>query len=71
MLVREPTDLLFKRCVDFPWLESNADDRVFLWTRAILDVSRGDHRVIRQSLKAGVAAICAGVAMQKLNTVLS
>ena len=26
MLVREPTDLLFKRCVDFPWLESNADD---------------------------------------------
>src|SRR5687767_4555588 len=50
--------------------EPRADDRLPLGALAVLDVRRGDERVVGETLEAGVAAVAAGVAVQQLHFVL-
>ena len=50
--------------------ETDADDRVLARARLILDIRRGHERAVGQGFEPGVAAIAAGVTVEKLDAVL-
>ncbi len=62
---------LFGQGVEFRQCEPRVEDRVLLLAGLVLDVSGGDYRAVVQYLHAGVAAVVAGVAVEKLHAILA
>ena len=71
LAVFAPSVLLFGQGVEFRQSEPCADDRLMLLAGLVFDVSGGDYRAVLQYLHAGVAAVVAGVAVEKFYAILA